>query len=225
MKNFDVLPEYYTKDYLGSGYNASVYKLDDNNVFKKFDKPNKFEYSCEYLSNYCSDAFIYPKELVYENGRFVGYIMDYIHGNTLDKIDENENIHKYIEEVKRKEYDVAGISAHKLFAIDFKAENIIYTDDKELIFIDTDYYFKYPKKDLYQLNLTSFSFACLMPLLNIYHEDFKSKRLNHYKELVKDGRMRASRFFNEVTDEINHEVSSDIETFKDAREGLKLILK
>ena len=225
MREFKVIPESYTENFIGNGYNAFVYKLNDKEVFKKFYKPQRFESSCKELSKMYSDTFIYPKELVYENGEFVGYIMDYVEGNTLDNISENTNIQEYIDEVKRCEYEVAGITTHKYYVIDFKEENIMYTSDHEMKFIDTDYYFKFNNKYLYQNNITSFSVASTMPLMNVYNSKFRSNKLNHYKELLINYKLKPSSYFNEVIDSINKEVSDDVETLKDARNGLKLILK
>ncbi len=221
MKEFNKIPSEYMMNYLGHGFNASVYKLDEENVFKKFNYRGKFEESCKELMKLNSDTFVFPKELVYENHIFVGYIMDYIKGKTLNKINENENIYDFINQVKKCEYDVSTLSIYKYYIIDFKEENIMYTDDKQLKVIDTDYYYKSNNKELFKDNLASYSVACLMPLMNVYKYNFKDDRLNHIKRLLIEGRVKPSSYYMEVLSALSHEVS----TFKEAREELKLILK
>lgn len=67
--------------------NVFLYKGDIYKIFKekKIDDMNNKEQKIRLLSTLKSDFLVLPKELLYNNGKFIGYTMDYVHGVTLNE--------------------------------------------------------------------------------------------------------------------------------------------
>ena len=219
--NFDDLPSEYTSNCIGSGANGSAYKIDDKYVFKTFKNPTYFEANVKELFNVYLNSFVLPKKLVYVNGKFVGYIMEYINGNTLDRISGNTSISTYINSLKRLEYDLAALSTYNFFIIDFKDKNIMVNENDELKVIDTDLYTKIKTKDLYAYNLANLSYAVIKPFLNSFVDGIEDEKLDYKRRQLLEGRYLPSRFMENINSYSNNS-NSNIREFKDQ---VKLLLK
>lgn len=222
---FNKLPDYYTSNYIGSGCNSDVFLIDNNEVFKKLNSPYIFENKINDLSKIKMRSFVFPKRLVYVKNKFVGYIMDYVDGVTLDKI-KNIPIDKYIDETILFEYAIAALSVRKIYMVDFKDKNVIFTKDNTFKGIDTDlYFFVRNNKNPYKSNIRNFSTTILDPMMDVFEIEFNNKILNHNKELLIDGSYLASKFLIDVLKEMRKTIDADINNTTDVKNSLKLILK
>ena len=147
--------------------------------------------------------------------------MEYINGNTLDRISGNTSISTYINSLKRLEYDLAALSTYNFFIIDFKDKNIMVNENDELKVIDTDLYTKIKTKDLYAYNLANLSYAVIKQFLNLFVDGIEDEKLDYKRRQLLEGRYLPSRFMENINSYSNNS-NSNIREFKDQ---VKLLLK
>lgn len=132
----------YISQSLGKGVTAECFLTKDGTVFKKFD-PNwakLLEEKAMYLQNFESDNFTFPKQLVYLDKKYIGYIRDYAYGKTIDTLSDAINIKRMIEALKKLE-ESSNILSDKLSLIDLSGENIVYDcSSNKMTIIDTDFF-------------------------------------------------------------------------------------
>jgi len=223
--DFDKIPEEYRKNYIGSGDNGNCYLISNNEVFKTFFYPEIFEKRVIELTKMNNPYFIFPKKIVYVKNKFVGYIMDYVDGVTLDKM-KNIDIFKYIEDIKNIEYYIAVLSRRGYFLMDFKNANIMIDKNNNIKIIDTDYFLKTDNTDkLYNTNIHDFAFAILRPFVNIYRDSFKSRELEYKRRLLIDGKYLPSKFLIDILKEYRLILLNEVNNTSDMKESMRLLLK
>lgn len=134
----------FQKDYLiksvGSGVTANCFLTKDNTIYKKFKKDwaESLEDKCNYLSTFENDNFTFPKQLVYLDKRFIGYIRDYAAGTPIDNLEDSINIKRMI--VALKELEQSANELHeRLSFVDLSGDNIVYDRlSNKMTIIDTD---------------------------------------------------------------------------------------
>lgn len=227
MKNtlkFDNLPSSYTEDSLGEGQNGHCFKLDDNTAFKLLDSPRVFEDCIKRLSKIRLSSFVFPRELVYVKDKFVGYTMDFIDGVLLDNA-KYAPLDKYLREIRKLEYDIAALSLKKIYTLDLKPRNVLYSFNDGVKVIDTDFYCHSNRKNVYQINLYNLSSTILHPIMDVYDIDFESRDLNNKKELLNSGKYLPSKFLLDVLKELRKEIDFEIDNTTAVKTALELIRK
>ena len=132
---------------IGSGVEGIVYDIGNNNVAKIFNKIdlNKMEKMYE-LKNLKINNFIFPKEIIINDGLTVGYTMEKI--NEL-KTSKKEmfflSINEKMKYLKKLENNMKKAHQNDIVIVDFNYDNFILSNN-ELLMVDTDNYTykKYP---------------------------------------------------------------------------------
>ena len=205
---------------LGHGKCADCYLTKDNKVLKVFYNPNYFEDRVKKVYKLNVPKLVFPDEIVKLNDDFIGYLMEPIDGTLIDKV-SSIDIETFIREVRLLEYSIAELAIKKYFLFDCRSENIMYTKDGHLVIIDTDFYVEEKNnKELYSNNLSYFSPQLLGPILNIDETEFKSKKLNHLKNLLLEGKYLPSKFLVDLLKELR---SKTINTTEELKNKVKLV--
>ena len=79
------IPKEFKIKRLGSGQNGTCYLTSDNRVFKEYHTKGMDDKITRSLLNLNYDGFNFPRQLVFIDGIFKGYLKDYVEGDTLDK--------------------------------------------------------------------------------------------------------------------------------------------
>lgn len=190
------------KKKISSGFNGTCYLTDDLQIFKRIENPN--EDKLLRLSKLNSSCFVFPKQLVYNShGKLVGYIMEYVDGNTIKNIPEWFSLGEYTSELERIENEIAVLTNYKLHIIDAGVNNIMYNSNNKLKVIDTDFY-EIPSdvKGLYSANLSNINYSLLLPIIDISSVDLHNQILDGYRKKTLNGKMKASDFLFELGWEI-----------------------
>lgn len=131
-------------DYLiksvGSGVTANCFLTKDNTIFKEFKKglAESLEDKCNYLSTFENDNFTFPKQLVYLDKKFIGYIRDYAPGKSIDDLEDSINFKRMIVALKELEQSTNELY-EKLSFVDLSGDNIVYDQlSNKMTIIDTD---------------------------------------------------------------------------------------
>ncbi len=209
---------------IGKGQNSKCYLTEnDKYVFKHIHNPD--ELNLVRLSKFYSSHFVFPRVLVYKSdGQLVGYLMEYIDGNTLDKLPAFVSLEKYSTEVERIEREIEVLTCYRLRLRDMGRTNMIYTHNDELKVVDTDFYIPRNKsKRLYLANMTSFAYGVMSPLTDISEPRFKNDTLNKYANHTISGRMKPSDLIYELKSEAKKKGIEDISTVGDFNKVLRLL--
>ena len=227
MKNiiqYDKIPDDYKTNFIGTGYNGSCYYIGNNKVFKELYYPDIIKDSIKNLLNVNIPSFVFPKELVYDDNKFIGYTMDYIEGVSLNTLNYAP-LDDYLKEIELFEYNIASMTKRDLLMADFKEENIIYTKDNKFKVVDTDFYLKIKDRDLYKINLYFLSTSILSPMMCIYSCNFKDREHEYHKELLLDSKFLPSEFLLEILKDLRSKVDYEINNINDVKKSMGLILK
>ena len=85
------------------------------------------------------DGFTFPRQLVFVNGVFRGYLKQYIDGISLNNISELTNVKSLIIALKNFEDSLKELSYDKcLYVYDLNLHNLLYTKENKIYDIDTD---------------------------------------------------------------------------------------
>ena len=218
------LPKSFTSNKIESGCNGSCFLIDDNKVFKMIKDPIRIEHNINRLSRIYIPSFTFPQELVYVKNEFVGYIMDYVNGVTLEEL-TSVPLDAFIKHMRLFEYNIGELSLNKIRINDMNIGNIIYDENSGFKAIDTDFYYKDDDKDVYQNNLSCFSISVFETLLNIYKAYFINNNLQHKFQLLIDGKYLPSKFLVDILKEFRRVLKLNINNTYDTRETIDLILK
>ena len=222
--NFKSLPKEYTSNYIDEGKNGECFLIDGNRVFKRLYNPNNFIDCIERLSKIKVDTFVFPEQLVYVNNNFVGYTMEYVDGTKLKYL-EGAPLKEYLKEIIKCEYSLVSLSNKKIFMLDFTPSNVMFSKDNKIKAIDTDFYNKTSRKNVYQMNLDTFSSTILTPFMDIFDTNFNNRKLNVKKELLLEGKYLPSKFILEVLKELRKEINCELNNTSDVKASLKYIRK
>ena len=138
-------------------YAYKLYKLNDKNMlmFHTMD----VDYQLEKLSRINVDSYVTPKFSIKDDrGHIRGYGMDYIKGKTLNRLNMNVNINKFIDDLKKLEEDTYKISEEKYKLRDRNDRNFLYTSEDGFKLIDLDYGIFDPHKSTDEINRHNIGF-------------------------------------------------------------------
>lgn len=138
----DEIPKsYYTKR-LSRGVSARCYVTDTGDVFKKYYQKVGYVNILRLLSDFESDKFIFPRDLVFlhdtKDENFVGYLMRYAQGERFDKLDENIKMRNFLKHMLELEKEMLRLTEQGLIMIDLNQRNIFYDKEKGFLVVDTD---------------------------------------------------------------------------------------
>ncbi len=222
---FDSIPLEYKYKYLGQGTNGSCYLTKDGKVFKEYKECGLYDEDTKRLLDLNYDGFTFPRQIIFIDGIFKGYIKDYAEGQTIETLDNLINIKKFIEALREFETIIMDFSyEEELYLYDLNLNNLLYNKkDNKIIDIDTDVISSFPYR------ITNPYYANLKELANnlehrFYAYDFKSHLLNDIKnECIVGGYTRPSKLMEFAIKEMEKETK--IETLNDYNKGLNLIIK
>ena len=134
----DEIPKSYYTQRLNRGVSARCYVTDSGDVFKKYYQQIGYVNMLRLLSEFKSDMFVFPRDLVFlrelKDENFVGYLMRFAQGQRFDSLDENINITKrVVEYAKRFNVSVEAEIGHIGGTEDGRTKEIKYADPEECI--------------------------------------------------------------------------------------------
>lgn len=184
------------------GFNGTCYITKDGEFFKLMEEPNMD--TLEKLSKFSSPHFLFPKRLVYDkHGKLIGYVREYVDGDTIANIPSEFNLDKYTSEIEKIENEIAVLTNYKLHIVDAGVNNILYTNDGELRIIDTDFYEPNSTiSGLYAANMKNVGYSLMYPVCDITKPMRCNRDLNIYMQRTLDGKMKPSDLIYEFAREI-----------------------
>ncbi|MGN1378819.1 MAG: hypothetical protein ACI4XR_00235 [Bacilli bacterium] len=222
IKRYELLQMLKKSKFLGTGgggtayYNPKINKVIK--IFHSFSEPSLYEsYKKEDIlrfNNIQTKIFIFPIEVVVINDIVIGYICDYVKGNTLQNIDLlNLNLKKFVCFVNESLPDIKKVSDYKIALYDI-AYNIMFGEDG-LFIIDTDDYFFSSKDNLDKLNDSIFSDSIKTFLVDNYFDEFvNSNKLLKELYFAKDAKI--NDFLDLFSEKLSEYTGSDITTLIEA---------
>lgn len=144
---------------LATGRSGNIYLTEDGRILKMF-KSNSFtfikdrEETLRYIKDLDIDEIAKPKNLVYYDGMFVGYIMDYLPEGDALWIKNNEySFEQRIEKVKKLEEIIKKIHKKNVYISDLNPDNIFCDEKGNMKLIDCDAFVI--KKNVINKNIVS----------------------------------------------------------------------
>ena len=185
---------------LGCGCNGECFVTSDGRVYKELFFKDEEE-RLRKLVDFNSDVFIFPETLIYTESGFMGYLMRFVDGQELIKLNQDELVREFIYALLSVEKEVIELTKKKIKINDSSDYNIIYTKDKRIEVIDTDFYDVYKSdNNLYRKNLISISFGTLAPFIGYSkYNCFIDDRLRKLYKYLCDGLIKPSEFLYELT--------------------------
>lgn len=219
------VPSDYKYKYLGEGTNGACYLTKDGQVYKEYKDQGVYDEETERLLELDYPGFTFPKQLIFIDDIFKGYIKDYAQGKTIESIEQLKDIRKFIEALKEFETNVMDFSYEtELYLYDLNLRNLLYNENKnEIIDIDTDVIssFDYHLRNPYFENLKELSNNLEYKFFPI---DYKSSTLNDMKiECIVGGYTRPSKLMEYSIKEMEKEI--EVKSLDDYNKGLNLIKK
>ena len=223
IKRYELLQILKKSKFLGTGgggtayYNSKINKVIK--IFHSFNEPCLYNsYKKEDIlrfNNIQTKIFIFPIEAIIIDDIAVGYICDYVKGNTLQNINLlSLNLNKFVYFVNESLPDIKEVSNNKIALYDI-AYNIMFGNDG-LFIIDTDDYFFSSKDNLDKLNNYIFNDSIKTFLVDNYFNEFvNSDKL--LKEMYSDKECDISDFMlyfiNSLSEYIGIKINTLIEAF------------
>lgn len=126
------------------GRSSNIYLTKDNKILKMFTS-NSFtfikdrEETLKIIKNSDIDEIVKPKNLVYYDGVFIGYIMDYIpDGEAVSSLSKTLGFEEKIKIIKVIEDVMKKLHSKKIYINDLNPDNIFITKDGKVKLIDCD---------------------------------------------------------------------------------------
>ncbi len=214
-----------TKKVLCKGLNETIYMVKDDMVFKTISNP-EVEPKLKKLSKFYSTHFFFPRVLVYDkSGKLLGYITEFIDGNTLDKLPSFVSLEHYKTEIERIEREIEVLTCYRLGLFDVGKTNIIYNKDIGMRIINTDTYTPDDhSKVLYMNNMIRFTRGVTYPLVEDLSEtSFVNDKLNKYSKQTLCGLMKPSDFISELEKESRIKGFDKPESVLDLKKQMRLL--
>lgn len=127
-----------------SGRSGNIYLTQDGRILKMFTS-NSFTYvkdreeTLKYIKTLDIEEIVKPKNLVYYDGVFVGYIMEYLpEGNSLWNINKNCSFEQKIDRIKQIEGLLKKLHDKKIYVCDLNPDNIFFDKNDNIRLIDCD---------------------------------------------------------------------------------------
>ncbi len=133
--------------FVGEGFFSKCYKLNKYDIvykeYKKFNYANIS--SVKELIGLEYEGFIFPGNLInlespFKKKKTIGHLMKFVNGNTLEN-SESLDIKNFLKMLKEHYQYIGALTEDKICLQDFKAKNIIITENNKIIGIDTDLYY------------------------------------------------------------------------------------
>lgn len=129
---------------IASGRSGNIYLTQDGRILKMFTSTS-FTYikdreeTLRYLKDIDIEEIVKPKNLVYYDGVFVGYIMEYLpDGTSLSKNTEKYSFEEKIEIIKKIEEVMKKLHKKKIYICDLNLDNIFLDKNGNVRLIDCD---------------------------------------------------------------------------------------
>lgn len=129
---------------IASGRSGNIYLTSDGRILKMFTSTS-FTYikdreeTLRYIKTLDIDEVVKPKHLVYYDGVFVGYIMEYLpEGNSLLSNSESLSFEDKIEKIKAIENVMKKLHEKHVYICDLNPENIFFDNEGNIKLIDCD---------------------------------------------------------------------------------------
>ena len=129
---------------IASGRSGNIYLTQDGRILKMFTSTS-FTYikdreeTLRYLKDIDVDEIVKPKHLVYYDGLFVGYIMEYLpDGASLSQNTEKYSFEEKIEIIKKIEEVMKKLHKKKIYICDLNLDNIFLDKNGNVRLIDCD---------------------------------------------------------------------------------------
>ena len=129
---------------IASGRSGTLY-LTENNLILKMFKTTSFTYikdredALKSIKNANIEGIVKPKNLVYYDGVFVGYIMDYLpEGMPLYEASKTYTFEEKLEKLKRLEELVKNLHSNNIYVCDLSIDNIFVLKNGDIKIIDCD---------------------------------------------------------------------------------------
>lgn len=127
-----------------SGRSGNIYLTKDGRILKMFTS-NSFTYvkdreeTLKYIKKLDFPEIVKPKHLVYYDGVFVGYIMDYLpEGDALWEKNENYSFEEKIDKIKDIETIIKKLHENNIYMCDLNPDNIFFDKNGNVKLIDCD---------------------------------------------------------------------------------------
>lgn len=127
-----------------SGRSGNIYLTKDGRILKMFTS-NSFTYvkdreeTLKYIKKLDYPEIVKPKHLVYYDGVFVGYIMDYLpEGDALWEKNENYSFEEKIDKIKDIETIIKKLHEDNIYMCDLNPDNIFFDKKGNVKLIDCD---------------------------------------------------------------------------------------
>ncbi len=129
---------------IASGRSGNIYLTQDGKILKMFTSTS-FTYikdreeTLRYIKDLDMEEIVKPKHLVYYDGVFVGYIMEYLpEGEALWNKSSNYSFEEKIEKIKAIEDVMKKLHEKHIFICDLNPDNIFFDKDGKVKLIDCD---------------------------------------------------------------------------------------
>lgn len=129
---------------IASGRSGNIYLTQDGRILKMFTS-NSFTYikdreeTLKYVKSLDIDEIVKPKNLVYYDGIFVGYIMEYLpEGEALWNNAMNYSFEEKINRIKEIERIMKKLHEKHVFVCDLNPDNIFFNKEGKVRLIDCD---------------------------------------------------------------------------------------
>lgn len=213
------LEEIGKKQFLGEGFMAKCYTLENGNVLKLFNNPmNVSEIDrFKYFLKYSNDTILFPFEFIYDENTFYGYITKRALGQTLGQTFSNSNLLNLSTNSYKFERDIDFVSNGGIILYDLHEDNVLYDGNKYTV-IDPDEYekndgFLYTKEsnqaihrflinDLFYINLVKFKTSKML-----------LEKITKYKYLS----IKPSQMIVQIKEDIEKYYKEDITTLDDIK--------
>jgi len=194
-----------------TGRSGNIYLTEDGKILKMFTS-NSFTYikdreeTLKSIMNLEMNEIIKPKNLVYYDGVFVGYIMEYLpEGDSLWNKIKKMSFEEKIDKIKDIEVLMKRLHSKNIYICDLNSENIFFDSSENIRLIDCDSFvvkknvintlvvnkFKDPvnivvneKSDLYAFAVTAFEILVGMKIPDDSSISGVLKFYNKYKHKV-----------------------------------------
>lgn len=127
-----------------SGRSGNIYLTDDNRILKMFTSTS-FTYvkdreeTLRYIKKIDVNEVVKPKNLVYYDGVFIGYIMEYLpEGNALLKKCDSYNFEEKLEKINKLEDIMKKLHSKNTYICDLNPDNIFIDKNGNVRLIDCD---------------------------------------------------------------------------------------
>lgn len=203
------------------GHNE-VFKLDDKTVIKFIKNIEEYSVSLEVQYGLFTPAIVYPKEKVFEDGKYIGYTMDFVDGVVASKHSYND-LEELIKCASILEESIRITSEKHLFIYDLRILNTLFSEIIKVI--DTTMYKHYENvsvETIRQFNYKAYN-DFMLTLLDkannfnkndLYKACMISANLFKYHELFFFGHIPFSELLLELKDKTKVKTLQELKKYR-----------